>query len=96
MATDAGHLVRGAAATSWSALWRRGAWRRYGEPDVTAANVLLTEHGAKLIDFGICAVSGDNDTAHDGQIMGTTAYLAPERLDDQPVEPPSTATPSVF
>jgi eukaryotic-like serine/threonine-protein kinase len=56
--------------------------------DVTASNVLLTAQGAKLIDFGICALSGDNDTAHDGRMMGTTAYLAPERLEGRQVGPP--------
>jgi serine/threonine-protein kinase len=55
--------------------------------DVTAANVLVTPMGAKLIDFGICAVSGDNDTAEDGKLLGTPAYLAPERVDGAPVTP---------
>lgn len=55
--------------------------------DVTAANVLLTEQGAKLVDFGICALTGDNDTTHDGRIMGTPTYLAPERVDGEPVGP---------
>jgi serine/threonine-protein kinase len=54
--------------------------------DVSAGNVLLTPHGVKLVDFGICAMKGDNETI-DGRIMGTIAYLAPERLNDGPVDP---------
>jgi len=55
--------------------------------DVSAANVLLTETGAKLVDYGIAAMTGDNDTVDDGKIMGTLAYLPPERLTGRLVHP---------
>jgi protein kinase-like protein len=48
--------------------------------DVTPANVMLTGSGAKVVDFGISAVVGQRDAAPDGSLLGTPAYLAPERL----------------
>jgi serine/threonine-protein kinase len=48
--------------------------------DVTPANVMLTGSGAKVVDFGIAAVVGQRDAAPDGSLLGTPAYLAPERL----------------
>ncbi len=48
--------------------------------DVTPANVMLTGAGAKVVDFGISAVVGQRDAAPDGSLLGTPAYLAPERL----------------
>ena len=48
--------------------------------DVTPANVMLTGYGAKVVDFGISAVVGQRDAAPDGSLLGTPAYLAPERL----------------
>jgi protein kinase-like protein len=48
--------------------------------DVTPANVMLTGAGAKVVDFGISAVVGQRDAAADGSLLGTPAYLAPERL----------------
>ncbi|WP_327008078.1 serine/threonine protein kinase [Dactylosporangium sp. NBC_01737] len=51
--------------------------------DVKPANVVLTDAGAKLVDFGVSAVAGD-DT---GQLLGTPAYLAPERLRGIPPSP---------
>src|SRR2546421_7027160 len=53
--------------------------------DVTAANVMLTPAGVKLIDFGICALEGQQQTDADGQLLGTLAYTAPERLHGRPV-----------
>jgi serine/threonine-protein kinase len=55
--------------------------------DVSAANVLLTTGGVKLVDFGICAMIGDSDCVDDGRIMGTVAYIAPERLRGMTVHP---------
>ncbi|MGX6602933.1 protein kinase domain-containing protein [Micromonosporaceae bacterium Da 78-11] len=48
--------------------------------DVTPANVMLTGSGAKVVDFGISAIVGQRDAAPDGSLLGTPAYLAPERL----------------
>ncbi|HEY3006955.1 MAG TPA: serine/threonine-protein kinase [Micromonosporaceae bacterium] len=53
--------------------------------DVTPANVMLTAAGAKVVDFGISALIGETDAGPDGSLLGTPAYLAPERLDGGPV-----------
>ena len=53
--------------------------------DVTPANVMLTGTGAKVVDFGISALVGQCDAAPDGSLLGTPAYLAPERLAGGPV-----------
>ncbi|GAA0794933.1 serine/threonine-protein kinase [Spirilliplanes yamanashiensis] len=55
--------------------------------DVTAQNVMLTAGGAKVVDFGISAVVGQCDSTPDGSLLGTPAYLAPERLAGGPVSP---------
>jgi serine/threonine-protein kinase len=54
--------------------------------DVKPANVMVTAAGVKLVDFGISATTGDADMA-EGQLLGTPAYLAPERLDGGHVRP---------
>ena len=55
--------------------------------DVTPANVVLTPAGAKVVDFGIAALIGENDIDPDGSLLGTPAYLAPERLVGGQVSP---------
>jgi serine/threonine-protein kinase len=55
--------------------------------DVTPGNVMLTAAGAKVVDFGISALVGERDIGPDGTLLGTPAYLAPERLDGAPVSP---------
>jgi len=45
--------------------------------DVKPANAMLTSTGVKVVDFGIAAAAGSRD---DGQLLGTMAYVAPERL----------------
>ncbi|MEU3964460.1 protein kinase [Streptomyces buecherae] len=60
--------------------------------DVKPANVLLRPDGnVVLCDFGI-AVLTDSDTdslTGPGEVVGSLPFLAPERLIDQPVGPPS-------
>ncbi|GGM08009.1 hypothetical protein GCM10007977_006330 [Dactylosporangium sucinum] len=55
--------------------------------DVKPANVVLTSSGAKILDFGVAARTGDPDHLPDGTLLGTPAYLAPERLDRGPATP---------
>ncbi|MFI7601944.1 serine/threonine-protein kinase [Actinoplanes sp. NPDC049681] len=75
------HLCAQVAA-ALAAAHARGVVHR----DVKPANVMVTPTGAKLLDFGISAVVGAADET-DGELLGTPAYLAPERLDGGPVRP---------
>jgi serine/threonine-protein kinase len=54
--------------------------------DVKPANVMLSPAGVKVVDFGISALVGEVvDQTPDGQVLGTPAYVAPERLIGAPV-----------
>ncbi|SCL18850.1 Serine/threonine protein kinase [Micromonospora nigra] len=55
--------------------------------DITPANVMMTDVGAKVLDFGIAARIGTPDDDEDGGTFGTPAYVAPERLDGAPAQP---------
>jgi serine/threonine-protein kinase len=49
--------------------------------DVKPGNVVVTRDGAKVVDLGLSAVAGHQDPhGAEGQIWGTPAYIAPERL----------------
>jgi serine/threonine-protein kinase len=45
--------------------------------DVKPENIILTEHGSKVADFGIARVP-DSTLTRDGGLLGTPAYSAPE------------------
>ncbi|WP_416902299.1 serine/threonine-protein kinase [Micromonospora echinospora] len=66
-----------------SAAHARGVVHR----DVTPGNVMLTPTGVKVVDFGISALVGESEKGPDGTLLGTPAYVAPERLDGGPVSP---------
>jgi eukaryotic-like serine/threonine-protein kinase len=68
-------------AAALAAIHARGLVHR----DVKPANIMLTGAGAKIVDFGISAVAGDR-SERPGQVFGTPAYLAPERLDGGPAD----------
>ncbi|MFY1702719.1 MULTISPECIES: serine/threonine-protein kinase [Micromonospora] len=59
--------------------------------DIKPGNVMLTETGAKVLDFGIAALAGPHPLASaSGELfMGTPAYTAPERLTPGPADPAS-------
>jgi serine/threonine-protein kinase len=75
--------VAGEVASALATAHARGVVHR----DVTPANVMLTSAGAKVVDFGISALIGERDAAPDGSLLGTPAYLAPERLSGGHVSP---------
>jgi serine/threonine protein kinase len=55
--------------------------------DIKPANIMLTPSGVKVLDFGIATTSGQCDPLPDGTVIGTPAYLAPERLSGEPATP---------
>jgi eukaryotic-like serine/threonine-protein kinase len=57
--------------------------------DIKPANVMLTPSGAKVLDFGIAASIGAPEPDPDGPVMGTPAYVAPERFEGLPATPAS-------
>lgn len=58
--------------------------------DVKPSNILVTRAGfAYLIDFGIARSDEDTTVTTTGAVIGTFAYMAPERLADDDSGPPS-------
>ncbi|MEU7000454.1 protein kinase [Nonomuraea sp. NPDC046570] len=53
--------------------------------DVKPGNVLLTADRVVLTDFGIAAIEGDVSITQTGLLMGSPAYIPPERLSGQPI-----------
>lgn len=58
--------------------------------DIKPANLLLTSAGqVKITDFGIAHAAGSAPITRYGQLIGTPAYLAPERVAGQTAGPAS-------
>jgi serine/threonine-protein kinase len=58
--------------------------------DIKPENVLLNaDDFAYLVDFGIAHTGGDPSVTSTGMIVGSSAYMAPERFNGGPVGPPA-------
>ncbi len=58
--------------------------------DIKPANVMVTPAGAKVVDFGIAAaIRSSSPAGSTFEVIGTPAYVAPERLLNDAVEPAS-------
>jgi serine/threonine kinase PknH len=57
--------------------------------DVKPSNVMLSEDGAMLADFGLARGAGATQLTRDGQLVGSAHYLAPELIEGHPATPAS-------
>jgi serine/threonine protein kinase len=55
--------------------------------DVKPSNIILTRQGVKVVDFGIAAVASDPRLTAAQNVLGSAAYLAPERAAGQGASP---------
>jgi serine/threonine-protein kinase len=57
--------------------------------DISPANIMVTPHGVKVLDFGIATTKGSPQRNEAGYIHANPRYVAPERLaePDRPVGP---------
>ena len=54
--------------------------------DLKPGNVMLTRSGAKVLDFGLATLEGDQTLTAERMVMGTPAYMAPEQREGRPTD----------
>jgi len=54
--------------------------------DLKPGNIMLTRSGAKVLDFGLARLEGDQTLTGERMVMGTPAYMAPEQREGRPAD----------
>ncbi|GGR24504.1 serine/threonine-protein kinase [Streptomyces roseolus] len=57
--------------------------------DLKPGNILLTDAGPKIIDFGLAYATDFSQATHTGAVLGTPGYFSPEQVQARPVSPAS-------
>ena len=54
--------------------------------DLKPGNIMLSESGVKVLDFGLAKTPGDETLTAENAVMGTPAYMAPEQREGKPAD----------
>ncbi|MFD0632430.1 serine/threonine-protein kinase [Catenulispora yoronensis] len=57
--------------------------------DLKPGNILMTDDGPNVIDFGLAIAPGDTTLTQAGYAIGTLPYMSPEQIAGKAVRPPS-------
>ncbi|MFF3784103.1 protein kinase [Streptomyces sp. NPDC001933] len=64
--------------------------------DLKPGNVIMSDDGPRVLDFGIARALHDTHLTHTGSVIGTAGFLAPERIEQGTSDPPATCSPSAL